>query len=373
MIRRDRKRKHRSLDAKQSNPGTPIRDHGSSVSSGAESNTLQSHLATDIEVARERLNGLDIAEHNPLGALSSLSEACAAVWQDAAMFDKTAKTFFLFEDRAEQWVNGNHEHTSVSARLLLIPRVIAFIDTLNRGRPFFSSAPPEVLEYLRACRPHHVQDRAWLVMYYSIILAIVSSTDPGDESTKAKLRCNLWLALNDVRILFEPSEANIQALTLLASHVEEFTTPSLCWMLVTNACRMLQALGVTHRRLDPRTRERRVLLYLLDSGLALVFGRTPTFHWTMAREIPLPALEQLVPLQPHITSTSARVPATFGAHYIHRMMLLSRVIADVWNCLYNEPTPDDSRIESVIEDLTVGYHQAQEACRNPAAELTTHG
>jgi hypothetical protein len=59
-------------------------------------------------------------------------------------------------------------------------------------------------------------------MYYSIVLSIVSSTTPDDEDTKSRLRCNVWIALNDVRLLLEPSEANIQALVLLAVHVEEF-------------------------------------------------------------------------------------------------------------------------------------------------------
>lgn len=178
----------------------------------------------------------------------------------------------------------------------------------------FSSAPPEVLDHLRASRPQHVQDRAWLVMYYGIILSIVSCTDPNDESTKAKLRCNLWLALNDARLLLEPSEQNIQALIVLAVDVEEFTKPSLCWMLVTNACRMLQALGVSHRRFDSQTRERRVIMFwhlnLVDIGLALIFGRPPTFHRGMAREIPLPTLDQLLPFQPHLTYAGA--PALFG-------------------------------------------------------------
>ena len=152
-------------------------------------------------------------------------------------------------------------------------------------------------------------------MYYSIILGMISATDPKDESTKGKLRCNLWLALNDARLLLEPSEPNIQALIVLAVDVEEFTKPSLCWMLVTNACRMLQALGVNHRRFDPQTRERRVIMFwhlnLVDIGLALIFGRPPTFHRGMAREIPLPTLDQLLPFQPHLTATGA--PAVFGA------------------------------------------------------------
>ena len=98
-------------------------------------------------------------------------------------------------------------------------------------------------------------------MYYSIILSRVSSTTPEDVSTKEKLRCNLWLAVYDVRILLQPSEPNIQAVTLLATHVEEFTSPSLCWMLIANACRMLQALGINLRHLSPETRQRRTMTF----------------------------------------------------------------------------------------------------------------
>lgn len=211
-------------------------------------------------------------------------------------------------------------------------------------------------------------------MYYSIILSMVSSTAPTDEPTKAKIRCNLWLAFNDVRILLEPSEPNIQALTLLACHVEEFTTPSLCWMLVTNACRMLQALGVSHRRFDPQTRERRVMMFwhlnILDKGLALVFGRQPTFHRAMARDIALPTLDQLLPFQPHRTSTGA--PALFGAHFLHQLLLGTRVKADVWSCLYEETEPDNRSVHLASEDLESWYHQAIKVDRDPTTSFATH-
>ena len=337
----------------------------------ADENTLQSHLATDIELTSERLRGLATSQHNSLGALSSLSEACAAVWHDASEFDKTGKKFFLFEDCAESWLNGEHNHLLVVTTLLLTLPVIVFVAALNRGRPLLSSAPPEVLDQLRASRPHQVQDRAWLVMYYSVILSMVSSTDPMNESAKAKLRCNLWLALNDVRLLLEPSESNIQALVILACHVEEFTTPSLCWMLVTNACRMLQAIGVNHRRFDPRTRERRAMMFwhlnLLDKGLALIFGRSPTFHPAMASEIALPNLDQLLPFQPH--RTSANTPALFGAHYIHQMLLVSRVMATIWRCLYEEVAPDEHKIEVASEDLELWYRHAHEVGYDPGISV----
>ncbi|KAF2470016.1 uncharacterized protein BDR25DRAFT_343257 [Lindgomyces ingoldianus] len=343
VIRRNRKRKHETLVANQSSPNTP---GGSGRPPGAANDSnLQSHLATDIAMTHERLNGVDYSKHIPLGALSSLSEACAAVWHDASEFEETGNGFFLFEEHTVAWVDST-----------------AFVAALDKGRPLLNSAPLEVLDHLRECRPDQVHDRAWLVMYYSIILSMISSTDPTNQSTKKKLRRNIWLALNDVRLFLEPSEANIQALTLLACTVEEFTTPSLCWMLATNACRMLQALGINHRRLDAQTHERRVMLFwhlnLLDKGLALIFGRPPTFHRAMAREIGLPTLEQLYSYQSQATSAGA--PGLFGAHYFYQRLLLTRIMSDIWNCLYEDAAPDIRSIEVASEELKSWYRQARE-------------
>lgn len=66
------------------------------------------------------------------------------------------------------------------------------------------------------------------------------------------------------------------------SQASEFAGPSLCWMPTTNACRMLQALGVDHHWLDKQTQEQRLMrfwhLNLLNKGLAIIFGRTPKWH-----------------------------------------------------------------------------------------------
>jgi hypothetical protein len=101
VIRRKRKRKHETPVANQHNPSTPGRNHDPP---GANGGSLQSHLAIDIAVTRERLGELGDSEHNPLGALSSLSEACAAVWHDGSEVE-TGNEFFLFEDHAVSWVN----------------------------------------------------------------------------------------------------------------------------------------------------------------------------------------------------------------------------------------------------------------------------
>lgn len=221
----------------------------------------------------------------------------------------------------------------------------------------------EVLEHLAASRPQQLlaRDRPWLVVYYGIILSMVSSTNPSDEYTKARLKSNLWIALNDVRLLLEPSDVKIQAMILVACHPEEFTTPSLCWMLVANACRMLQAMGVMHRRSDVESRERRSILFwhlnLLDKGLAVVFCRPPTFHRAMAKEIEMPTMTQLLPFQPHRASASG--PALFGAHFMHHLHLISDIMGDIWHCLYERDT-NVGAISAVKDRVDLWHRQATE-------------
>ncbi|KAL9089771.1 MAG: hypothetical protein Q9165_005565 [Trypethelium subeluteriae] len=107
VIRRRRKRKREVLVRGQTSPDVLGPDHGAPE---AGSSTLQSHLATEIEETRGQLRETDTSQMNSLGALSSLSEACAAVWHDASDFEKTGHNFFLFEDRAVGWVDGTHSH-----------------------------------------------------------------------------------------------------------------------------------------------------------------------------------------------------------------------------------------------------------------------
>jgi Fungal specific transcription factor domain len=238
---------------------------------------------------------------------------------------------------------------------MVCPKTV-FGNFLHESVPSVGTAPPDVINHLRACRPHQVRERAWLVMYYSIILSTVTST-----SLKEKLHSNIWLALSDVGVLLEPSEANITAMVLVLSQASDFTGPSLCWMLATNACRMLQALGVNQRYLDQNTLKRRQKTFwhlnLLDKGLAIIFGRTPTFHREMVKEIGLPTLEQIQPFRPHITSTGA--PGFFGAHYMYQKVLLSHLMDDIWHCLYGEEKQNAGGIEAASKDLLSWYERAR--------------
>lgn len=72
--------------------------------------------------------------------------------------------------------------------------------------------PPEILPNL-AAHPESVRQKAYLVIFYGVMLTIAAA-DPSvyGEDTIPKMRWNLWLALNDAKLLLEPSDLNIEAL-----------------------------------------------------------------------------------------------------------------------------------------------------------------
>lgn len=369
VIRRSRNHSRKHKD-KNNNNGIPTRQDQTLAGTQPSGLLPPPQLASDnvVNTTHERLQRLVGKDHHSLRALASLLEEYAAAWQGSSAFDKLAEgaeaDFFLFEEDQDRiWVDG--ECVPVLCLALPTPKPTAFVATLQQERLLLSSAPSEVLDHLAASRPHQVHDRAWLVMFYSVALSVVSSTTPSDESTKVKLRSNLWLAFNDVKLLLEPNVTSIQALIILACYVEEFMTPSLCWTLITKACVMLQALGITHWRLDSPTCERRIMLFwrlnILDKALALVLCRPPTFHREIATGIALPTLDQLLPSQSRYPSSGAAV--LFDAHYTHQMHLLSRIMADVWYCLYGQDSEDVHVIKGNLESW---HRQATEVARNPA-------
>ena len=203
-----------------------------------------------------------------------------------------------------------------------------------------------------ALSPERVHEKGHLLTFYGIIL---TSDDSFDEQTKMKLKWNLWLCLNDARLLLQPSELNIQALILLACHVQDFHTPSLCWMVSTTAFRMLQALGLSNLTMNTEAKQRRYELFWflnsLDKLLALIFGRPPVFHRAMCEEIPMPSMQRLRVFQPHLKASpqSETTPSSsaslFGAHVLHQMHLVSKVMGDIWYYLF-----DDHGRPAVLEE-----------------------
>lgn len=364
MIRRYRKRKKDGHGL----PETPGPICATPADTGRNGSSRPAQFASDNTdgniTTHERLQRLVGKDHQALRSFASLLEEYSAAWQGSSAFDKLSEDPIadflpLDEGQTRVWLEGKSKFMAHKLPNLADTPIThaAFAGVLRKEGLLLSSAPLEVLDHLAASCPHQVHDRAWLVMFYSVALSVNSSSNPPDDATKEKLRSNLWLAFNDVRLLLEPSVSSIQALVIMACYAEEYMTPSLCWTLVNKACTMLQALGITHWRLDSATRERHIMLFwrlnFMDKALALVLCRPPTFHREMTTAIAMPKLDQLVPHQPEQLSGSA--PSLFVAHFTHQMHLLSRIMGDVWHCLYGQ---DSDNGHTIIENLESWYRQA---------------
>lgn len=204
-------------------------------------------------------------------------------------------------------------------------------------------------------------------MFYSIAFDVECSHDHPDEAIKGELRSNIWLAFNDVRVMLDADVTNMQALLILATHTSELMTPSLCWTLVTKACMMLQALGLTHRHIDCPIREQRSILFwrlnVFDKAMALTMARPPVFHRDTVQQMALPSVDQLL----HPTSEGR--PSLFNAQFMYQTLLLSQVMGDIWHCVYGMEASSGSAIIMAKKRLEAWNTQATEVSANSCSEV----
>ncbi|KAK1825316.1 hypothetical protein LTR12_000116 [Friedmanniomyces endolithicus] len=357
--------KHEALDCKYSRtgiqrrarkrkapPSTPnsrqLESRRASAAPTATGEFGPSQWEDNFETIREKMPPVDTKGPGPYKVLSTLADEVEAFWRDrpdlsAGSGDppRSQNGYFLFEEHAESWAE-------------------LFNRGLVRYRPLLTAAPVEVLECLTTSRPDQVRERAWLVIYYGIVLTSLPLDTVDIEKTRSRLRANLWLAFNDTRLLLEPSDANIQALAFLACHVYPFTTPSLCWMLLSNACRMLRALAVNQKVADLETKERRVILFwhlnTLEKAMMLIFPWPGAFHRTMYSNIPLPTLTQTLLSQPQVGGAD-KLSSLFGAHWMQKSFILSRIMTDIWLAL----DEDDTRAQRAAKQaLDAWYREAMQ-------------
>ncbi|KAK5728545.1 hypothetical protein LTR15_001681 [Elasticomyces elasticus] len=354
--RRERKRKA-SPSSPAANPSKSL--HGGIAPTPSEDPGWEANL----DKVREKMPPAVTDGYGPYKVLSSLADEVDAFWSerpdlaDGSLDEpRSAKGYFLFEEHTKSWIEGEREQPNPThdCPLNTMP-ITVFERAIQRYRPLLTPPPTDIIEILATCQPDKVRERAWLVLYYGVILSSQLALDlPGDQKVSARLRANLWLAFNDTRLLAEPSDPNIQALAFLACHVEPFSTPSLCWMLLSNACRMLRALAVNHRALETQTEERRLMLFwhlnALEKSMCLTFPWPGTFHRTMFSAIPLPTLKEILPCQPSLNSADR--PSLWGAHYMHQSFSLSRIMTDVW-CGLDE---NDARAQQTAKHALDAWH-----------------
>ena len=239
------------------------------------------------------------------------------------------------------------------------------------GEPFFVTPSDELLQQIMF-DPANVRRKAWVVYVNYMILALVSADQQGDDKgpEAEQFRRNMRLALNDSSIFLEPDELNVQALTLLAVHGEDFASPNLSWMLLGHACRQAEALGLHEpAHADDGSRQRRLcnfwLLFAVDKSCSLAFGRSSFFPSARYRHVPLPDFEYLRKFQPHKEPTFGDQDprygtSTFGAHHFLTRIELSMLIGSILD-LSIPGVPTVSK-EELAAQLDAWYRRSHQVC-----------
>jgi len=163
-----------------------------------------------------------------------------------------------------------------------------FFDKINRFFPLFRYETFMKNVNKMYENPSAMGDRGWLVCFNNVLLFSLygMGTNKKEDIQLAlveKYFFNSWAAFDDVSILLTPSLINVQALLTLAIVAQEISKPGLCWMLLSQACRLAQAIGL-HRQPHPsqitsddEAQERKLVfwtLYIMDKALSLTFGRS---------------------------------------------------------------------------------------------------
>lgn len=235
---------------------------------------------------------------------------------------------------------------------------LEFLEYSQLGEPFFCFPSDEILRQI-IFEPKKVREKAWIVSFNYVLLAAISTKHDEHED---KLRKNSQLALNDSRIFLEPSLANVQTLTLLAVHGEDFAAPNTSWMLLSHACRQAEALGLHVKKSKDKFEEWQHklclfwMLFTLDKSCALAFGRPAFLPFSLYRHVPLPDKEFMRKFSPHDTKDLGSQPrnsqkSDFGAMMLKNTIELAKLTSDVLDVLgvgNSEKSKDKTR--SKLED-----------------------
>ncbi|KAH8594957.1 hypothetical protein B0O99DRAFT_167894 [Bisporella sp. PMI_857] len=172
---------------------------------------------------------------------------------------------------------------------------------IERGKPFFTTPPKDLLPKL-AFEPAAVKERGWLLLFNAFLSGAMKRLQPPESTRLIQgLQWNTWMVLEDSSIILDPSELNIQALIVVATHGQEISSLSLCWTLISQACSMAQTLAIhvpTHRAPlgSDVYLQRNCLfwaLFIIDKSLSLSFGRPPRLPGYMYKHVPVPDAGQI--------------------------------------------------------------------------------
>lgn len=295
-----------------------------------------SEASESIQNFRSRNEGLGGTSHAAVGSLSDLSHAFAAVGFNDGIKRQVRK---MRREGDRFYIPTQPEGTRV---------VALFLEIIDLGAPFFARPPPELLPKL-AFEPSTVEERGWVLLFNcTISTTLALQEDPGPDAELAlKYRWNTWVSLEESTLFLEPSIVKIQALVLLACHGQEFSTPGLCWTLMSHACRMSQALGLhtaayTDSEKTEGAQQRRLLfwsLYTVDKNLSLAFGRPPFLADRCYQGLAFPDPSELATYRPHVRRGSRlsgkNCESGFGALHVLQSYKLALIIGTITETLYS--------------------------------------
>ena len=167
---------------------------------------------------------------------------------------------------------------------------------------------------------------------------------------------NSWESFRDLKLLFTPSIVHVQVLLMLGIVAQDTSKPGLCWMLICQACRLAQAMGL-HRRVNPKSnhglsptdlRSRTFIfwtLYAFDKSFSLSLGRTSCFQ-DYDCDVEAPQLSDLVPVP---GMKPAEIMALFHPRFFQAMVELAKLQSAVYRKLYSARASNRGRSHGMKE------------------------
>jgi hypothetical protein len=184
------------------------------------------------------------------------------------------------------------------------------------------------------------------------------------------------MLIEDSTILLEPSLVNIQALIMVAVHTQEISTPSLCWILISHACRMAQTLALHLPVPGPRnsvTNIDRIFLFwslfLIEKSLSLAFGRPSLLPGAVYKNVPPPDIDQLRRFSPHSKTKAvpglSRIPPSsgygYGVVHVLRSIALAKIQGDIQDAFSSGARNIDAeKLSSLKENLDHWFQVTEE-------------
>ncbi|KZL67587.1 fungal specific transcription factor domain-containing protein [Colletotrichum tofieldiae] len=300
------------------------------------------------------LPGLFVGPSNSFSFLKEASNNIKAASQTSTTFPyQKARSELQYLSTSLTTATVNMEGIGEMTRFYIPPKAVgyqlmgSFLEHAPTGEPFFSTPSDDLLKQI-VFNPDKVVQKAWVVYYNYIMLAQASTEEKSQGNQAENFRRNMRIALNDSSIFLEPRKVNVQALTLLALHGEDYASPNLSWMLVGHACRQAEALGLhvpSHPDFESHQRRLSIfwLLFIVDKSCSLAFGRSPFLPMNLYQDVPLPDFSYLLRFQPHTDtffsdSQTTTKPSHFGAHFFITGVKLAKIMGSMIDLLAPGPS-----------------------------------